>query len=114
MLLSMSMIVCNYVSAGWVVVAIMSLSFLGKGIGSLGWAVVSDTSPREIAGLSGGLFNMFGNTAAITTPLIIGYIVQGTASFRGALVFVAANALGAILCYLVVVGEIKRVELRRQ
>ncbi len=113
MLLSMSMIVCNYVSASWLVVTIMSLSFLGKGIGSLGWAVVSDTSPREIAGLSGGLFNMFGNTAAITTPLVIGYIVQGTKSFRLALVYVAANAAVAIASYLLIVGEIKRVELRK-
>jgi len=113
MLLSMTMILCNYVNASWVVITIMSLAFMGKGIGSLGWAVVSDTSPREIAGLSGGLFNMFGNTAAITTPLVIGYIVQATKSFRWALVYVAANALVAIVSYLLVVGTIKRVELRK-
>lgn len=112
MLLSVSIIACNYAQAVWAVVCIMSLAFLGKGIGSLGWAVVSDTSPKESAGLSGGLFNMFGNTAAITTPIIIGYIVQGTGSFRWALVFVAANALTAIICYLLVVGEIQRVELQ--
>jgi ACS family glucarate transporter-like MFS transporter len=111
MLLSVSMILCNYVDAVWLVVSIMALAFFGKGIGSLGWAVVSDTSPREIAGLSGGLFNMFGNTAAITTPIVIGYIVQRTGSFNLALVFVAANALTAIACYLLVVGEITRVEL---
>jgi ACS family glucarate transporter-like MFS transporter len=73
--------------------------------------VVSDTSPKEITGLSGGLFNTFGSVAAITTPIVIGYIVQGTKSFDLALVFVAANALTAIACYLLVVGEIKRVEL---
>jgi len=113
MLLSVSMIACNYVDAVWVVVFIMSLAFFGKGIGALGWAVVSDTSPRQSAGLCGGVFNTFGNVAGITTPIIIGYIVQGTKSFHGALVFVAANAVGAILCYLLLVGEIKRVELER-
>jgi MFS transporter, ACS family, glucarate transporter len=113
MLLSTSMILCNYVDSGTVVVAIMALAFFGKGIGSLGWAVVSDTSPKEIAGLSGGLFNTFGNVAAITTPIVIGYIVQGTNSFNGALVFVAANALTAIVAYLFVVGKIQRVELAR-
>ena len=111
MLLSTSMVLCNYVSAGSVVIAIMALAFFGKGIGSLGWAVVADTSPKQIAGLSGGLFNTFGNTAAITTPIAIGYIVQWTHSFNGALVFVAANALTAIVAYLFVVGEIKRVQL---
>ena len=78
MLMSMSMVLCNYVDAhgrrrhhG--------AAFFGKGFGSLGWAVVSDTSPKQIAGLSGGLFNTFGNIAAITTPIVIGYIVQCTA-----------------------------------
>jgi ACS family glucarate transporter-like MFS transporter len=111
MLLSTSMIACNYVDAQWLVVLIMALAFFGKGIGALGWAVVSDTSPRQIAGLSGGLFNTFGNTAAITTPIVIGYLVKGSGQFNGALVFVGANAVLAILCYLLVVGEIKRLEL---
>jgi ACS family glucarate transporter-like MFS transporter len=113
MLLSTSMVICNYVDAQWLVVVIMALAFFGKGIGALGWAVVSDTCPREIAGLSGGLFNMFGNISSITTPIIIGYIIQGTGSFNGALVFVGANALVAMFSYLVVVGEIKRLQLRK-
>jgi ACS family glucarate transporter-like MFS transporter len=113
MLLAMSMIVCNYVEQDWVVVAVMSLAFFGKGIGALGWAVVSDTSPKEAGGLSGGLFNTFGNTAGITTPIAIGYILQATGSFAGALVFVGANALVAILCYLFVVGDIKRFEFKK-
>lgn len=112
MLLSMSMIVCNYVDAQWLVILVMAVAFFGKGIGALGWAVVSDTVPREIAGLSGGLFNTFGNISSITTPIVIGYIIQTTGSFNGALVFVGVNALVAALSYLVIVGEIKRVELR--
>lgn len=112
MLLSMTIIACNYVESPVLIVALMSLAFFGKGIGALGWAVVSDTSPKEIAGLSGGLFNMFGNTAGITTPIIIGYIVQHTGSFDWALVFVGANAFIAMAAYLLVVGQIKRVVLR--
>ena len=112
MLLSVSMVGCNYVDAQWAVVGIMALAFFGKGIGALGWAVVADTSPRQIAGLSGALFNTFGNTAAITTPIIIGYLVKGSGGFDGALVFVGANAIVAILSYLLVVGEIRRLELK--
>jgi ACS family glucarate transporter-like MFS transporter len=111
MLLSTSMIACNYIETDMLVVAIMSLAFFGKGIGALGWAVVSDTSPKEAGGLSGALFNTFGNTAGITTPIVIGYIVQTTGSFAGALVFVGANAAMAIVCYLFVVGDIRRVTL---
>lgn len=112
MLLSCSMIICNYTESSWIVVAIMSLAFFGKGFGALGWAVVSDTSPKECAGLSGGLFNTFGNIASITTPIIIGYIVNATGSFSGALVFVGSNAVIAILSYLFLVGPIKRVKLK--
>jgi ACS family glucarate transporter-like MFS transporter len=113
MLLSMSMIACNYIETDMLVVAIMSLAFFGKGIGALGWAVVSDTSPKEAGGLSGALFNTFGNTAGITTPIVIGYIVQATGSFAGALVFVGANAAMAIASYLFIVGDIKRVSLHK-
>jgi ACS family glucarate transporter-like MFS transporter len=113
MLMSMSMIACNYIETDMLVVAVMSLAFFGKGVGALGWAVVSDTSPKEAGGLSGALFNTFGNTAGITTPIVIGYIVQGTGSFAGALVYVGANAALAICCYLFIVGDIKRVSLSK-
>ena len=66
------------------------------------------------SGLNGSLFNMFGNSAAITTPIVIGYILQGTGSFDGALIFIGANALVAVFCYLVIVGEIKRAEIVRR
>ena len=113
MLLSTVMIVCNYVDAPAAVIALMTLAFFGKGVGSLGWAVVADTSPKEIPGLNAGLFNTFGNVAGITTPIAIGYIVQSSGgSFTGALVFVALNAVVALVSYLFVVGEIRRVELK--
>jgi ACS family glucarate transporter-like MFS transporter len=112
MLLSMSMVICNYVDADWMVVCFMALAFFGKGIGALGWAVVSDTSPKQIAGLSGGLFNTFGNISSITTPIVIGYIIAATGSFKMALVFIGVNALIAAISYLFIVGEIKRIELK--
>ena len=111
MLLSMSMIACNYIEQDVFVVAVMALAFFGKGVGALGWAVVADTSPQEAGGLSGALFNTFGNIAGITTPIVIGYILQGTGSFAGALVFVGANAAVTVFSYVFIVGEIKRVKL---
>src|SRR5487761_2551238 len=111
MLLSISMILCNYVQANWVVVLIMSVAFFGKGVGSLGWAVVSDTAPKEMTGLYGGLFNTFGNVGAITTPIVIGYLVADSRSFAGALVYVGANALLAVIAYTVIAGRFERIRL---
>lgn len=113
MLLSITMIACNFTNVQSVVMFLMSLAFFGKGFGALGWTVIADTSPRELIGLNGGLFNLFGNIAGITTPIIIGWIVQKTGSFNDALIFVGATALMAIFSYLVIVREIKRVEIRK-
>jgi ACS family glucarate transporter-like MFS transporter len=112
MLLSTSMVVCNYVETDWVVVLFMATAFFGKGIGALGWAVMADTAPKEISGLSGGLFNMFGNASGIITPIAIGYIIASTGSYNGALVYVGIHAFVAVLSYLVLVDNIKRIELK--
>ena len=112
MLLSMVMVFCNYVNVEWMIIGFMALAFFGKGIGALGWAVMADTAPKEISGLSGGLFNMFGNISGIVTPIAIGYIVGTTGSFNGALIYVGVHALIAVLSYLVLVGDIKRIELK--
>ena len=112
MILSSTMIICNYTDMEWLVVGIMALAFFGKGFGQQGWAVMADTSPKEMGGISGGLFNTFGNISGITTPIIIGYIINATGSFNGALVFVGLNAVVAMISYLFIVGEIKRIELK--
>ena len=111
MSLSMTMVACNYVNTQTAVIVIMSLAFFGKGFGALGWTVISDTSPKGLIGLNGGLFNLIGNMAGVTTPIVIGYIVKRTGSFQDALIFVGATALLAIVAYLPIVGEIKRVEM---
>ena len=111
LLLSTAIVGCNYVSAQWAVIALMSLAFFGKGVGALGWAVMADVAPREATGLAGGLFNTFGNLAGIVTPIVIGYILQSTGSFEGALVYVGAHALLAVVSFLVIVGDIRRIEL---
>jgi ACS family glucarate transporter-like MFS transporter len=111
LVLSVSMVACNYVDSQTAVIVFMSLAFFGKGVAALGWTVIADASPKQITGLSGGLFNTFGNLAGIITPIAIGYILEKTGSFNGALVFVSAHAVLALISYVFIVGEIKRVEL---
>ncbi|RIB98113.1 D-galactonate transporter [Escherichia coli] len=71
MLLASTIILCNYTNNTTLVVMLMALAFFGKGFGALGWPVISDTAPKEIVGLCGGVFNVFGNVASIVTPLVI-------------------------------------------
>lgn len=114
MLTAMSMIVCNYTTSDALVVALMAIAFFGKALGALGWAVLSDTAPREITGLAGSVLNMCGNLSSISTPIVIGYILYFTGSFNWVLVFIAANALVAALSFLFIVQDIKRMELKHR
>ena len=112
MILATSVIACNFVNSSPAIVAIMAVAFFGKGLAAIGWAVIADASPKQIIGLTGGVFNAIGNIAGIVTPIIIGYAVAITGSFKEALVFVALHPLLAVFSYLVIVGEVRRIELR--
>ena len=103
-----TMMLCNVVDSQSAILLWMSIAFFGKGFGALGWTVIADVSPKNMVGLNGGMFNLCGNIAGITTPIVIGYLVQRTGSFRYALVYVAVTALLAIASYLVIVGPVRR------
>lgn len=107
-----TLVLCNFTDSIWIVTLLMSLAIFGKGIVAVDWTLVSDTAPKEITGMAGGLFNMCGNISGIFTPIIIGYIVQTTGSFEGALYVVAGHALLGAVAFLSM-GTLKRLELER-
>jgi ACS family glucarate transporter-like MFS transporter len=107
-------VAANFVDTNSAVVAIMALAFFGKGLGAVGWAVVSDTAPREMTGLCGGVFNGLGNIAGIVTPIVIGYVVATTGSFNDALWFVGAHGVLAILAYGVLAGPFQRLVIQQK
>ncbi len=113
MSLATSLVLCNYIDSTWLVVTLMALAFFGKGLSAIGWAVIADASPKELIGMTGGLFNSLGNIAGIVTPIVIGYILAVTGSYDGALWFVAAHSVLAVLAYLFIVGKIQRVVLNK-
>ncbi|MHA6724076.1 MFS transporter [Sphingomonas sp. RS2018] len=111
MLLASLIMVAAKVDSQVGVIALMSLAFFGKGVASLGWAVMSDVAPRKLAGLAGGVFNTFGNAAGIVTPIVVGILVARAGSFDTALVFVGAHCLLTIVAYFVIVQKLERLEL---
>jgi len=65
------------------------------------WVIPAALAGRERAGFLGGCMNLGGNIAGITTPIIIGFIVQATGSYFLALMyFAAAGVLAAWLFFL--------------
>lgn len=111
MLLSCVIVIANYTSSEIVVAAAMSVAFFAKGFGNLGWCVLSDTSPKEVLGIAGGVFNMCGNMASIVTPLVIGIILANTQSFDYAILYVGSMGLLGLISYLFIVGPLERITL---
>ena len=111
LLLASVIVTANYVDSDYVVIGILSLAFFAQGMAALGWTLVSDIAPKDLLGLTGGIFNFVANLAGIITPLVIGFIVAATGSFVGALMFIAIVALVGAFSYIFVVGDIRRIEL---
>jgi ACS family glucarate transporter-like MFS transporter len=113
LVISCAILLCNYTDSQALIILFMTAAFFGKGVAALGWAVMSDAAPREATGLSGSIFNLFGNAAGIFTPLGIGYILAATDNnWNMALLFVFAHSIIAMISYGFIAGEIKRVVLK--
>jgi MFS family permease len=100
LLLSSCIIAANWVSANSTVIIIMSVAFFGQGMVGLGWTLISDIAPENMAGLTGGIFNFCANMASIIAPLIIGVIISATGNFFYALIYVGLTALIGVIAYI--------------
>ena len=111
LLLASTIITANYVDSDELVIAVMSIAFFGQGMVNLGWTLIADVAPKNLVGLTGGVFNLFANLAGIVTPLVIGLIVGASGSFEPALAYIGVIAIIGALSYIFIVGEVRRVEL---
>jgi ACS family D-galactonate transporter-like MFS transporter len=96
LLLASTIVIANFVTRDTVVIAIMSVAFFGQGMCNLGWTLLTDVAPKQLMGLSGGVFNLCANLAGIVTPLVVGFVVGATGSFVWALAFIGALALAGV------------------
>lgn len=109
LLVSASIIGANYVQSIEWVIAFMAIAFFGNGFASITWSLVSGLAPARLIGLTGGVFNLIGNLAAVTTPIVIGFLVNG-ADFSHAITYVAAMAVLGSLSYILLVGKVERMD----
>ena len=71
------------------------------------WTVPSLIAPRESVGALGGAVNFCGQIAAISAPIVTGYIVSGTHSFAAAFVTATVILLLGIVGYIFLLGRIE-------
>ncbi|MDE2240427.1 MAG: MFS transporter [Rhodospirillales bacterium] len=107
-----TIIACNYVQSNAMVIAILSFAFFCQAMSSSGWSVLSEISPVGKLGLLGGLFSAAANLSGIVIPIVIGFIVQDTGSFVGALGFVGAVAFIGAISWIFGIGELKPITLK--
>jgi ACS family D-galactonate transporter-like MFS transporter len=112
LLLASTIILANYIppERNGLVIAVMSIAFFGQGLTNLGWTVLSDIAPKQLIGLTAGIFNFSANVAGIVTPLVIGVALGVSGSFVGPLIYIAIVAIIGALSYTFVLGDIHRLE----
>ena len=108
LLLSASIIGANYVDSPAWIIFFMALAFFGNGFATITWVFVSTLAPRNLIGLTGGVFNFIGNLASIVIPIVIGYLARG-GNFQPALVFIGSVTVIGACSYIFVVGKIERI-----
>jgi ACS family D-galactonate transporter-like MFS transporter len=111
LLLASTIVAANFLDHDIPVIAVMSVAFFGQGMCNLGWTLITDVAPKQLLGLTTGLFNLCANLAGIVTPMIVGFIVSATGSFALALGYIAIMAAAGALSYIFVLGDVHRVEL---
>ena len=111
LLLASTIISVNYVSNNQLVLAILSVAFFGQAMSSSGWACLSEVAPKGLLGLVGGIFSFFANLSGIVVPIVIGFIVQATGSFVGALAFIGIVAAIGAISWIFIIGDIHRLDI---
>jgi MFS transporter, ACS family, D-galactonate transporter len=109
LLLCTSIVGANYVENPTLIILFLTIAGFGNGFSSIAWVFVSALAPKHLLGLTGGVFNFFGNLASIIVPLVIGLIVRGE-NFAPGLFFVATLAMTGALSYIFIVGQVERIE----
>jgi MFS family permease len=71
------------------------------------WTVPSLISPRESVGTLAGAVNLCGQIAAISAPIVTGYIVSASHSFAAAFVTATVILLLGIVGYIFLLGRIE-------
>ena len=109
LLLAASIIGANYVDSTAWIIFFMALAFFGNGFATITWVFVSTLAPKNLIGLTGGVFNFIGNLASVVIPIVIGYLARN-GNFEPALIFIGTITVIGACSYIFIVGKIERIK----
>jgi MFS transporter, ACS family, D-galactonate transporter len=97
-MVTVSIFLVAYTSDAILVVVLLSSTLFFLRWCGMYWVIPAALAGRERSGFLGGCMNLGGNIAGITTPIIVGFIVQGTGSYFLALMYFAAAGVALLIC----------------
>jgi D-galactonate transporter len=106
-----TIVLANFTTSNVLAMAILTFAYFAQGMSSTSWAIVAETAPAEMIGVTSGLINFVGNLSGIVTPIVVGFIVASTGSFVWALGFIGMCALVGALSYTFILGPIHRLQV---
>lgn len=112
-LLGSSIVLVNFVESNEVIIAILTLAFFAQGVGASSWAAVSEIAPKQYIGLTSSITSLAANIAAVTTPIMIGYVLQATGKFYWALNIMGILCLCGAFSYSFILGKLERIEIKQ-
>ena len=96
-------------------VVMVALTLAASGISfasPVAWTLPSLLAPPGGIGRVGGIVNLAGQVAAITAPVLTGYLSERTHSFAAAFLVAGIVLIVGVASYLFLLGTIERVEVR--
>ena len=111
MLLCATILAANYVDNVGLVMAIMSVAFFGQGVAGSVDALCCDIAPADKFGTTIGLFQLFSTLGGAIAPMVIGFILQLTGSYNGAMIYITTVALLSVVSIVFIIRRVERVSL---
>ena len=90
----------------WITLALAGLAFAAP----IGWSIPALVAPTGTVGMVGSIMNFFNNVMGILAPIVTGFIVAGTGSFAIGFIVAAVILAVGILCYVLLLGDIRQIE----
>lgn len=108
------LVLTAYASRTWVAPCLCLAAFCSGAMSPMTFTVGQTLAGPAAAGRWMGIQNLVGNLAGISAPMVTGWIVQTTGSFRPAFLAAATLSIAGVICWGLVLGPIEPVAWRRR
>lgn len=78
------------------------------------WAITQTIAPRGSIGTLAGVQNFAATLGGFFAPILTGFLIQASGSYVSAFVIAGIMMLAGIFCYVVLIGRVEPIRIRRE